>query len=266
MRARPRPTWDNGGMTLDVAPAVPTADGARARVIDDWVASLDERELAEAYERDGGAVVLPRLLPRALVDEMAAEARVLQPHLVRKHVPFLRKAAAVAHPAIVEHAPAMHALHRSPALLAMFERVTGVSLEHRAPGEIHASAMYAYTEAGDYMDWHYDECGCAPGDSFSTVIGVVDDGSSRLEIETHRDDPTREPLRRSVHTVPGTFAFFCGTRAYHRVTPLADGEERITFAFTYIRRGHSPGGIYDVRMKLGNALVYFGLGQLFGRR
>ena len=132
MRARPRPTWDNGGMTLDVAPAVPTADGARARVIDDWVASLDERELAEAYERDGGAVVLPRLLPRALVDEMAAEARVLQPHLVRKHVPFLRKAAAVAHPAIVEHAPAMHALHRSPALLAMFERVTAFTADAAA--------------------------------------------------------------------------------------------------------------------------------------
>ena len=121
--------------------------------------------------------------------------------------------------------------------------------------------------------------GIAPGEFFALLgpsgsgkttclrlIAGFDQPSSRLEIETHREDPSRDPLRRSVHTVPGTFAFFCGTRAYHRVTPLAEGEERFTFAFTYIRRGHSPGGVYEVRMKLGNALVYFGRGQLFGRR
>ncbi len=228
-----------------------------------FAARLDDGELARRYHEDGGLLVLPGLLPEALVAAMVVEARHLAPGAVRKWVPGVRKAGALSHPAIVAGAPTMHALHRSPALLALFERVTGIPLEHRAPGEAHASALYTYTERGDGMAWHHDECGCAPGDSFSTVVGLVEESSSRLEIETQ--GVGGEPVRRSLRTVPGTFAFFCGTRALHRVTPLGAGEERITFAFTYIRRGRKPGGVYNVRMKLGNALVYFGLGHLFER-
>lgn len=233
--------------------------------IRDWVAGLDEEEMARRYRDDGGLLVMPSLLPAPLVAEMAVEARALMPRAVRKRVPWVRRAAAVAHPAIVAEAPAMHALHQSPSLMALFERVTGVPLEHRLPGEIHASALYVYTRRGDWMNWHQDECGCPPDDSFSTIIGVIDDSSSRLELETHRDDPARAPLRRSLHTVPGTFAFFCGTRAFHRVTPLGANETRVTFAFTYLRKGRKPTGVYNARMKMGNALVYFGVRQLFRR-
>lgn len=247
------------------APATADLDG-RERAIRELVESLDEEEMARSYADDDGLLVLPRLLPPALVREMAAEGRNLSQRAVRKRVPFLRKAGAVAHPLIAAHAPALTALHRSPALLAMFARVTGVPLEHRDPREAHQSALYSYTEPGDWMDWHYDECGCPPGDSFSTIIGLVDDSSSRLEVETFRDRPDREPRRRSIQTVPGTFAFFCGSRAYHRVTPLGAGEERLTFAFTYLRQGKKTGGVYDFRMKLGNALVYFGFGPVFGDR
>ncbi len=242
-----------------------TEQADREASIRAFVASLDEEEMARRYRDDDGLVVLPRLLPAALVAEMAAEARALLPRAVRKRVPFVRKAGALDHGAIVRHAPAMHALHQSPALMAMFARVTAVALEHRDPSEAHASALYSYTEPGDWMDWHYDECGCPPDDSFSTIVGLIDSSSSRLQIETRRGRDDCEPLRHELHTVPGTFAFFCGTRAFHRVTPLGPGEERVTFAFTYVRAGRRPGGVYNVRLKLGNALVYFGLRELFRR-
>ncbi len=242
--------------------ASPAAD--RESLLRAFVGSLDEREMARRYSEDGGVVVLPAPIPEPLLGEMIAEARALLPRAVRIHAPFVRKAGAVAHPTIVREAPALHALHRSPELLAVFERVTGTPLDHRDAAEAHASALYTYTKGGDFMDWHYDECGCEPGDSFSTIVGLVDDTESRLEIETRRDEPGG-PLTRSMRTRPGTFAFFCGTRAYHRVTPLREGETRITFAFTYVRRGRRPGGIYAARMKLGNALVYFGLSHLFER-
>lgn len=235
----------------------------REQILADFIATLDEAELRRRYQEDDGLIVLPRLLPRVLVEEMGAEARQLKALVHRKWVPGVRKAGAVSHEVIVRLAPAMHALHQSPALLAMFERVTGVPLDHRDPRETHASALYSYTEAGDFMDWHYDECGCPPEISFSTIVGLIDESSARLELETRRNHPELPPLRRSLHTVPGTFAFFCGSRVYHRVTPLAAGEERLTLAFTYLRKGHRPTGIYNFRMRLGNALIYFGLGSLF---
>lgn len=237
----------------------------RERTIRDFIASLDEDAMARSYRDDGGLIVLPAPLPASLVAEMADEARALAPRAFRKNVPFVRKAGAISHPTIVEEAPAMHALHQSPALLAMFERVTGVELEHRDAREVHASALYVYDRPGDWMDWHYDECGCPPEDSFSTVVGLIDTSTSRLEFETHRDEPGRAPHSRALRTAPGTFAFFCGTRAYHRVTPLGAGEERVTFAFTYVRKGRKPGGVYNFRMRLGNAFLYFGVGELFRR-
>jgi hypothetical protein len=254
-------------MVTHLEPQAPRdVDRDYEREIASFVSRLDAGSLARRYEADGGALVLPRLLPSSLVDAMATEGRALASRAVRKHALTLRKAGAVSHHPISREAPALNALHLSPSLLGFFERVTGIALEHRDPGEAHASALYSYTQRGDFMDWHYDECGCAPGDSFSTVIGLVDSSTSALEIETHRERNDRTPLRQTIHTVPGTFAFFCGTRAYHRVTALSEGEERLTFAFTYIRKGRKPGGVYNFRMKLGNALVYFGLGHLFERR
>lgn len=238
--------------------AIASVVDVREGIIRDFVASLDETELARTYGADDGLLVLPALLPPKILVEMVAEGRKLSERAVRKRVPFVRKAGAVPHSHIAAQAPALMALARSPSLMAMFAGVTGVPLEHRDPREAHQSALYSYTKPGDWMEWHYDECGCPPEDSFSTIIGLVDDSSSRLEIETGRDRPGCEPVRRSIKTVPGTFAFFCGSRAYHRVTPLGEGEERLTFAFTYIRKGKKTGGIYDLRMRLGNALVYFG--------
>jgi hypothetical protein len=220
-----------------------------------WAAELDLDALARRYRDDDGLVVLPRLLPAPLVATMADEARGLRARAVRKRVPFVRQAEAVSHPHIVAHAPTLHALHQSPSLLALFARVAGVPLAHREPDETHASALYIYSRRGDWMDWHYDECGVPAGESFSTIVGLIDDSTSRLEFETGR-------VQRSLRTVPGTFAFFCGTRAHHRVTPLDAGEERVTFAFTYLREGRKSRGMHRFRQRIGNTL-YFGLGDLF---
>ncbi len=250
---------------MDGSSAADTND--RSAVLRRWVAVQDVAALRAQYQDTDGLLVFPELLPPSLVADMVAEARAMAPLVVRKHAPFVRRAGAIHHHLITKHAPAMHALHQSAELCALFSDVTQIPLEHRAPTESHGSAMYAY-RGGDWLDWHYDECGCEPGDSFSTVIGLVDESSARLEIETRKTEEMqggREPMRRSLHTKPGTFAFFCGTRAFHRVTKLAAGEERITFAFTYLRKGRKPTGMYKFRMQLGNTFVYFGLGHLFAR-
>jgi hypothetical protein len=174
---------------------------------------------------------------------------------------MVRRAGAVPHPVIAREAPALHALHTSEALRALFSVIANVPLAHRAPTELHASALYYYTHKGDHIAWHTDECGCAPGDSFSVLVGLVDHSSCALELETFRADPRRPPLRRSLQTSPGTVVFLCGARAWHRVTPLGEGERRITFGFTYLRQGHRPGGLYKLRLDLGNRLLYFALGR-----
>ncbi|MBI5514367.1 MAG: hypothetical protein HY909_11400 [Deltaproteobacteria bacterium] len=225
-----------------------------------YTASLDAPDLAARYHADGGCVVLPSTLPLGLVERLAAEALALAPRGVRRHVPWVRKAGAVPHPVVAREAPSLHALHQSPALLALFSAVARVPLQHRAPGEVHASAIYDYARPGDHIAWHTDECGCPPGDSFSVLVGLVDQSSSALELETWRACADRPPLRQRVRTTPGTVVFLCGARAWHRVTPLGADERRVTFGFTYLRLGKAPGGLYKLRLDLGNRLLYFGPG------
>lgn len=222
------------------------------------VAALDADALARSYRADDGFLLLPDLLPPALVAEMAAEARRLRPGARRTFIPFVRQAGAVGHYDLRARAPALSALQRSPALLALFQRVAGPELERRHPDDPHASALYVYDRRGDWLDWHYDDCGCEPEASFTVIAGVVDRGSSRLDVELHRKTPGRAPERLSIATRPGTLAFFRGSTVYHRVTPLGAGEERISFSFIYVRKGMAPKGFDRVWQTGIDTLLYFG--------
>jgi hypothetical protein len=224
----------------------------------DYVAGLDLEVLGRRYHQDEGLLVLPQLLPPSLCAQMVTEARRLLPGAVRKWVPGVRQAGAISHQEIVAAAPTLHAVHQSPTLLALFSQLSGIELGHRQADEPHASALYTYTQPGDFMSWHFDDCGLRPGDSFSTIIGLVDRSASRLELMAGGDLPDRPRLRRQLKTEPGSIAFFCGSRVYHRVTPLVAGEERISFSFTYLRQGRQPRGSEAFRLKLGNSLLYFG--------
>jgi hypothetical protein len=239
--------------------------GPRELALQEAVARLDAAALARVYAEDDGLVVLPDLIPPALVAEMAAEARGLARGARRVVVPWVRKAEAVGHHDIEAGAPALSALHRSPALKALAARLTGVSLEHRLPGDPHASGLYLYNRPGDHVGWHYDDCGCVPDASFTVIAGVVDESRSRLEVELHRKIPGRAPERRSIATRPGTVVFFRGSSIYHRVTPLARGEERISFSYVYVKEGSHPKGFDRIWQTGIDTLLYFGWKGLLQR-
>jgi hypothetical protein len=182
-------------------------------------------------------------------------------------VPFVRKAGAVGHRVLRERAPALTALARSPSLRRLCERVVGGALEHRREDDPHASALYVYNTRGDHVGWHYDDCGCHAEASFTIIAGVVDRSRSRLEVEVGRDPARGRTPRgrrdvRSIPTAPGTLAFFTGSRAYHRITPLRAGEERISFSFVYVRPGKHPRGRDLAWQRAIDSLLYFGVGSL----
>lgn len=174
----------------------------------DVVGALDVDALIQRYRDDEGLLVLPGFLPATMAEEMVDEARRLAPTAQRTNVPFVRKGGAISHPAIVARAPALHALHKSPAMLSLCARIAGHTLEHRKPDDPHASALYVYNARGDHVGWHRDDCGCEPEASFTAILGLVNRTASRLEFELHRDGPAERRRFRSVSTEPGTLLFF----------------------------------------------------------
>ncbi len=230
------------------------------------ITSQDVRALARRYQEDDGHLVLPGFLGGPLLDEAIAEVRRLMPSAHRSYVPFMRRGSAISHPAIASSAPTLHAIQGSPALLDFFQQITGPTLEHRRADDPHASALYVYTRARDHVSWHYDDCGCVPEASFTVLLGLVNRTTSQLQIELFRRPGSGRRVIRSVSTEPGTLVFLCGTKAYHRVTPLREGEERVAFSFVYVKDGHHPEGLARLRQNAIDSLLYFGIGSRRERR
>jgi hypothetical protein len=59
--------------------------------------------------------------------------------------------------------------------------------------------------------------------------------------------------------------FFCGSKAYHRVTPLEAGEERIVYSFAHVTAGKRLTGIRRFKENCWDALLYFGPKAIFQR-
>jgi hypothetical protein len=229
------------------------------------VAGLDVEALLRQYRENDSVLVLPDFLPPALVKEMTAESRRLKPGLRRTHLPLVRKGGAISHFQIREAAPALSSLRRSEALLDLFQRIAGPELERRLDDDPHAQALYVYDRWRDHVGWHFDDCGCEKEASFTVILGLVDQSSSKLEFELFHDQPQRRRVL-SLATRPGTLAFFCGSRAHHRVTRLGLGEERISFSWVYVKRGFHPKG-FDKLWQTGiNTFLYFGPRHLLQQR
>jgi hypothetical protein len=263
-------------MTAAYAPGMPTVAGAArlASIPDDpspyepllraAVAGVDPDAAVRTFRAQGDFIFLERFLPDAYVEMMADELRRFAPsdeH--RVYVPFVRKAGTIGQRAIARRAPALYALYRSPSILELTTRLSGQTLSYKSDGDAHAAALYVYRRPGDHVGWHYDDCGCERAASYTATFGLVNRTASRVHFEIFREDPTRTPLFHSIALTPGSFVFFCGTKAYHRVTALSRHEERVAYSFAYVTEGKRLRGYARFKENIKDAILYFGPKALF---
>jgi hypothetical protein len=220
--------------------------------------ALDFEAVAARFREDGEFIFLERFLPEWLLNEMIAECRRLYPKIYRAYVPFIRKAGTVAHDAIAAGAPALYALYRSPAFLDFGRRLTGVPLTLKSHADAHAAALYIYQRKGDHVGFHYDDCGCEDTASYTASIGLINQTESKVQFQLFRNHPQRQMRELFVPMTPGSLVFFCGSRAYHRVTPIAGGDERAVFSFAHVREGKKLTGLGRFYENLVDAALYFG--------
>jgi hypothetical protein len=220
--------------------------------------ALDFEAVAARFREDGEFIVVERFLPEPLLNEMIAECRQLYPKIYRAYVPFIRKAGTVAHDAIAAQAPALYALYRSPAFLDFARRLTDVQLTLKSNADAHAAALYIYQRKGDHVGFHYDDCGCENTASYTASVGLINQTASKVQFQLFRNHPQRQMRELFVPMTPGSLVFFCGSRAYHRVTPIACGDERAVFSFAHVREGKKSTGFGRFYANLIDAALYFG--------
>jgi hypothetical protein len=227
------------------------------------LASLDMPALRREYQRYGGFLYVENFLPAAITEQLISAASAVEGSVNRNYLPGHKQGGSVGRHTIDSLAPAIAELYRSPALLKWLEQLTGERLHFSPPKDPHAYALYFYTRSGDHIGWHYDTSYYA-GRRYTLLLGVIDESSCRLDYELHTRERGATVVAGSIKIPPGGLVVFDGDALRHRITPLAQGETRISLTFEYVTdpRMH-PWWRLISNMK--DAVAYFGFRQVFRR-
>jgi len=227
------------------------------------------RELTTAKARDDFQarhefLFVADALPAAVSDALAAEAAALGAWTHRAHAFGVRKGGSISHQTLLSRAPVISGLYRLDALRDLVSHLAGAPVVRCPDDDPHASALYVYTEPGDYVGFHYDTSWYR-GARYTVLVGVTDRSTSRLLCALHHRSRERRPETLSVATAPGSLVVFNGDRLYHAVSPLGADEERIVLSMEFVTDPRmNP--VKRLVSKLKDAAVYFGFKSVFGGR
>ncbi len=239
-----------------------------ATMVTDAVArALDGADVADVqrrYREQNEFVHLERWLPASLVARMVAEVERVRPAINRNYIPRHKKGGSVSFYTLCEQAPTIVALYRHPAFIRFLAELTGRALQPCPPGDPHSCALYFYTEPGDHIGFHFDTSYYRDA-RYTVLIGLVERSSSRLACQLFRNVAGRTPVDLSLTTHPGTLVLFNGDTLWHAITPLGEGEERVSLTLEYVTDpAMSP--LKRLFSNLKDAFAYFGVRQVFLRR
>ncbi len=220
--------------------------------------------LRRAFVEQGSFLFLPQFLPPEATARLAAAVAAVQPSVNRNYLPGHKQGGSVGRHVIDEHAPFIAELYRSPALIEVLEGIAGERLLPSPPDDPHAYALYFYTRPGDHIGWHYDTSYYV-GRRYTVLLGVIDRSSCRLDYELHTRAKGVAVMPGSIQIPPGGLVFFDGDALRHRITPLKEGEIRVSLTFEYVTDGRMRRG-WRLISNLKDALGYFGFRQVFARR
>ena len=96
------------------------------------------------------------------------------------------------------------------------------------------------------------------------LVGIVERSSSRLSCQLYKDVPGRAAEDLQLRTEPGTLVLFNGDKLWHAITPLGEGEERVSLTIEYVTNARmTPLKRFVSNMK--DSIAYFGFRAVFTR-
>ena len=232
-----------------------------AETVAQALAGVSVDDVRRRYWEQNEFIYLERWLPAPLVERMVAEVEAVRPGINRSYIPRHKKGGSVSFYTLVEQAPTIVALYRAPAFIEFLAGLTGQRLQACPPSDPHSCALYYYTEPGDHIGFHFDTS-YYRGARYTVLVGLVERSSSRLVCQLYKNDPSRAPVEVKLATHPGTFIFFNGDKLWHSITPLGEGEERVSLTLEYVT-DPSMNPMKRLFSNLKDAVAYFGFRAVF---
>jgi hypothetical protein len=230
-----------------------------ARALD----TIDLDQVRQQYRAQDEFVYLERWLPASLIERMLAEVERVRPAINRNYIPRHKKGGSVSFYTLLEQAPTIVELYRSPAFIEFLAGLTRRRLQACPLSDPHSCALYFYTEPGDHIGFHFDTS-YYRGARYTVLLGLIERSSSRLVCQLYKKDPNRTSVELQLATHPGTLILFNGDKLWHAVTPLGHDEERVSLTLEYV----TDPSMHPVKRFVSNlkdAFAYFGIRAVFRR-
>ena len=241
-----------------------TATASPSSVEQRLSAALARVDLAAArrkyYEQDE-FLVLENLVPQEIIAQWSKELEQLKPRIHRNFIPKHKKGGSVDFNTVAQLGPSITAVYHSPALQKALSQIADATMNECPDSDLHRCALYAYTEAGDHIGFHYDTS-YYKDRRWTVLIGFVDESSSKLVCHLHTRNKGHEVEKLELKVTPGTVVLFNGDKVWHCVTPIAENEHRYIVSMQYVTNGDmNPFMRFVSNMKDG--IAYFGLKSVF---
>jgi hypothetical protein len=174
-------------MTTPTAPGVLPIEELLSAAVD----RLDFDSARRGYYDQDEFIVLENLVPPGIIAQWESELERLKPQIHRNYIPKHKKGGSVDYDTVARLAPSMTSVYHSPALQRAFCQIADASMKECPDSDPHRCALYAYTEAGDHIGFHYDTS-YYKDRRWTVLIGFIDESSSKLLCHLHtRNRPGR---------------------------------------------------------------------------
>jgi hypothetical protein len=142
-------------------------------------ARLDLAAARRQYADQDEFVVLENFVAPEVIGQWKAELETLKPQIHRNFIPKHKKGGSVAYDTVDELGPTITAVYHSPAFQKLLRRIADAEMKECPASDPHRCALYAYTEAGDHIGFHYDTS-YYKDRRWTVLVGFIDESSSKL--------------------------------------------------------------------------------------
>lgn len=232
-----------------------------------FVIDVTEEQL-EAYkysfQKNDEFILIPEFISRGILTRMLLDSERCKEDAHRSFIPKHKKGGSVPRPILKKKSPVLSSLYESREILYFFNQLTGQDLNLCPDHDLHACALYLYTEEGDHIDYHFDTS-YYKGARYTALLGILNRSECLLEYELFHKQEGQDIVKDASPVEPGTLVFFNGDKVRHRVTPAGVGDERIVLTLEYVTDSEmSLTTKFVSNMK--DAIAYFGFRSVFGTK
>ena len=231
-----------------------------------FVIEITEEQLDDyksLFQKNDEFILIPDFISKGILTRMQLDSEKAKEDAHRSFIPKHKKGGSVPRPILKKKSFVLSSLYESIEILDFFNQLTGQDLNLCPDHDLHACALYLYTEEGDHIDYHFDTS-YYNGDRYTALLGIINRSRSLLEYELFHRRKGQRIIKDATLIEPGTLVFFNGDKLRHRVTPAAAGDKGIVLTLEFVT---DPEMALTKRFvsNMKDAIAYFGFKKVFGR-